>query len=193
MDRYSPDRHSVILGADPADLVNNHHAQQSYIPSPPYTPYPSPTKHTPFDHTTPAPYANYPTPYSSGHPSPVRTIRQSLSPSETSADGQFGNPPPHTSPPYSSTAASSPYQEEIYITSEVTQFTSPCGDGMQTALPIMESLLNPTTLGYQNTHSTDMQFMNSQATGSYVPATGKPSVPPRPTVIDGSYAPAPVY
>ena len=51
----------------------------------------------------------------------------------------------------------------------------------------MESLLNPTTLGYQNTNSTDMQFMNSQATGSYVPATGQPSVPPRPTVIDGSY------
>ena len=86
-----------------ADLVNNHHAQQLFIPSPPYTPYPSPTK----DHTTPAPYTNYPTPCSSGHPSPVRTIWQSLSPSETNTDGQFGSPPPHTS--ITSTAASSLY------------------------------------------------------------------------------------
>ena len=53
---------------------------------------------------------NYPTPYSSGHPIPVRTIQQSLSPSGTSADGQFDSLPRHKSPSYSSTAASSPYQ-----------------------------------------------------------------------------------
>ena len=185
MDRYSPGRHSVIQGTDPADLVNNHHEQQSYIPSPPTHLTPAPPNTPPS--TIPPQHLTLTTQLLSGHPSPVRTIRQSLSPSEKSADGQFGSPPPHTSPPYSSTAALSPYQEEIYITSEATQFTSPCGDGMQTALPIMESLLNPTTLGYQTTNSTDMRFMNSQATGSYVPATGQPSVPPRPTVIDGSY------
>ena len=113
-----------------------------------------------------------------------------------SADGQFGSPPPHTSPPYSSTAASSPYQpysstaasspyqEEIYISSEATQFTSPSGDEIQTD---MESLLNPSTVGYQNANSTDMQFMNSQASGTYMSAIGQPSLPPRQTVIEGSY------
>ena len=87
-------------GTESTDLGNSHHARQPFIPSPPYTPYPSPTKHTPFDHITATPYTNYPTPYSGSHASPVRTIRQSLSPSETSADGQFDSPPPHTSPPY---------------------------------------------------------------------------------------------
>ena len=72
-------------GTESTDLGNSHHAHQSFIPSPPYTPYPSPTKHTPFDHITATPYTSYPTPYSR-HPSPVRTIRQSLSPSETRAD-----------------------------------------------------------------------------------------------------------
>ena len=69
-----------------------------------------------------------------------------------------------------STAASSPYKKEIYITSEATQFTSP-----EQYWDLVERL------------HISLHFMNSQASGTYMSAIGQPSLPPRQTVIEDSY------
>ena len=81
----------------------------------------SPHRHSVIQGTEPC--ALY-TPYAS----PTKpTIQQLLSPSEASTDGPFGSPP-HTQHPTPVQPPRVRTQEEIYITSEVSQFMSPCGD-----------------------------------------------------------------
>ena len=167
------------------DLIDSHSAQQSFIPSPPYTPYHSPTKQVSFDHTTGSLYVNtYPTPYSSGQPSPVERFQRSLSPSETSGDGQYGSPPAHLSPPYSNVTVGSPYQEEeeICIVSEATQFTTPCPCDIKTptstTLQAVRPPADPNTAGYQNAK---IEFPSAPS------AIGQPSLPVRQTVIESTY------
>ena len=178
---------SVIRGPEVPNLIDSHSAQQSFIPSPPYTPYQSPTKHISFDHTTGSLYVNtYPTPYSSGQPSPVERFQRSLSPSETSGDGQYGSPPAHLSPPYSNATVGSPYQEEegICIVSEATQFTTPCPCDIKTPTSssvqvVRPSPVDPSTVGYQ---SAKIEFPSAPST------VGQPtSLPVRHTVIESTY------
>ena len=183
-DHGSPNCPSVIRGPEVTDLIDNHSAQQSFIPSPPYTPYHSPTKHISFDHTTGSLYVNtYPTPYSSGQPSPVERFQRSLSPSETS--GEYGSPPAHLSPPYSNATVGSPYQEEedMCFVSEATQFTTPCPCDIKT--PTSSSVqvvrpppVDPSTVGYQ---SAKIEFPSAPLT------VGQPSLPVRHTVIESTY------
>ena len=71
----------------------------------------------------------------------------------------------------------------IWGSVKLPSFTSLSGEEIQTD---MESLLNPSTVGYQNANSTDMQFMDSQASGTYMSAIGQLSLPPRQTVIEDS-------
>ena len=157
-------------------MYDTHHVQHSFMPSPPYTPYnSSPTKPISFDHTKQThnelsyAYNTYPTPYSSAQTSP-QTYSRSLSP-ESSVDSQYGSPTKYSlvSPPY--VAASLKIDDELDITSEATQFTSPSIETQATVFGFGDC-----------TNLTELQFMNDGLLAS------QNTLPPmRQTVIDSSY------
>lgn len=177
LQRSSPERQSVIQGAEVMDRAALYdvppQTSSCFMPSPPYTPYNhSPTKHVPFDpmtsthasdgnrSATGSPYSSYPTPANTSNlPSPASSFRRSISPSDTSVDGQFGSPTSsHHSPPYTDTSPPT-YPEEINISRSGQPNLFPVQ--MQTTVFATSTrVMDPRSVaGSQATNLTELQFL----------------------------------
>ena len=110
---------------------------------------------------TGSPYSSYPTPLNTSNlPSPASSFRRSISPSDTSADGQFGSPTSsHHSPPYYNTSLPQINQEELNISRSRQPNMFPVQ--MQTTVfattsPVIDSR---TVAGYKATNLTELNFL----------------------------------